>query len=560
MIFIPTEIISLISENITNSKDKLTLQQVCQQWHEPAKRAFYKHIVISEQHDESKLDYNRTSTFTKFIRSMSASETSLIRIPPPGQYVKKLRIGLDVILENKFMPTATDYQLLATACPNLEEFDFPANMIWNYLISADINHYWKKMKRVPAFRMTPSTNAFELERFLYFKSSLTTLIIDYHYTNQQEEQFKQMITLFTNLERLKITTSTQSFTRMIPILAECCPNITKLDMSTTTSSVNEIQTNIVVPRLYQLRLNVQIMTPQILNAIINNFPDMQKLVLRMQQSAVGLEHLINFITSRLSQSSIHLFVSSNGFTTTVEQFILSARPIINITYDSRSSFTTCIPDLSFKHRQNQKELFVRYQGPISSLISNMDLPHMQLIREHGFYIQHLKIQSPSSLLNSEKNNDSQEKSCIQSILMDQCPNLSTLNISRCFFDLKESTTKLDQLQWITLESSTITHLSLKHLSHSCNELKYMELNQCEFDDSAIDMPKTRFKKLYVIEPCNTAEITLYEISSGCITNCHYSNEDRSLTMGNLNQVADTHLYINCYSMDQFRFNHIPLYK
>lgn len=551
---LPVEIISLVFDHITNSQDQLTLQKVCYYWHEPAKRAFYKKIVITEVHDQNNYNYDKPFTFIKFIKSITSPDTSLCRIPTAGHYVKQLYIDFDVVLETKFMPTVSDYQHLATACPNLEEFDFPVTMFWNYLISANVNQYWRKMKKVPAFRITPMMNTYQIDRFLHFKSSLTTLEIDYYYTSLQQEQFKQMIRSFTNLEVLKIRTSTQSFTRMIPILNECCSNLTDFCMDTTTCLVNETKTNIVIPRLYQLQLNLRTIPPHIVNTLIQSFPDLRKLVLRIQQSSVGLEHLINYITSRLSQSSIHLFATSNDFTTSIAQFIISARPIVNILYDSRSSFVTNVPDLSFEQKEQHKELFVRYQASISPSVPSEELPHMLLIKDYGFYIQHLKLRSPSSLFTSEKT-QSQEKSCVQHILQSYCPNLLALHLSMCYFDIKEYSS--GQLERLTLENSTITPKSLNYLSHACPELKFLELHQCEFDYT-MDMPKTNFKRLSLLTvERNDTEIVLYEMKNDCTTRYFYSGETQSFT----SRISpSTRVFIKCFTMDQLRFNHIPLYK
>lgn len=559
MALLPVEIISLVFGYVTNSQDQLALQKVCLHWHEPAKRAFYKKVFITEVHDQHNYNYDKPFTFIKFIKSITAPDPSLHRIPTAGQFVKQLYIDFDVVLETKFMPTVSDYQHLATACPNLEVFDFPVTMFWNYLISANVNQYWRKMKRVPAFRITPMMNAYQIDRFLHFKSSLTTLEIDYYYTSLQQEQFKQMIRSFTNLEVLKIRTSTQSFTRMIPILNDCCPNLTDFCMDTTTSLVNETKTDIIIPRLYQLQLNLRTMSPYIIHTLIKSFPDLRKLVLRIQQSSVGLGHLISFITSRLSQSSIHLFATSNDFTTSIAQFIRSARPIVNILYDSRSSFVTNVPDLSFEQYRQQKELFVRYQGSISPSVSNEELPHMLLLRDYGFSIEHLKLRSPSSLFTSEKA-QSQETSCVQHILQTYCPNLFALHLSMCYFDIKTFPCGQQlELERLTLENSTITPNSLKHLSQACSSLKYLELHRCEFDYD-IDMPNTNFKRLSLLSTqCKDTEVVLYEMKNDCTTRFFYSAETRSLTT-TTDLSPLTQIFIKCFTMDQLRFNHIPLYK
>ena len=558
MIFLPTEIISLIFEHITNNQDQLNLQLVCHYFHEPAKRGFYNKVVIAQVHDDKNLDYNKTRTLVNFIHAMINAKGGSISLP--GQYVKQLYIDFAVVLETKFMPTVSDFQLFARSCPHLEEFHFPVTMFWNYLIAAHTNQSWKRLKRVPEFRITPIMNPYQLDRFFHFKSSLTSLDIDYFHSNETQQPFQEMIRLFTNLERLKIRTSTQCFTGIIPTLSECCPKLIEFNMHTTSSIEDTDTIHLVVPRLARLELGVRTMSIHTVNAILKNFPDLQCLVLRMQQSSVivGLDQLISYVTSKLSQSSLHLFMSPNDFTTTIQQFTQCTRPIINVTYDSRSSFTTGVPDLSFVQRYNYRELFVRYQGSISSLIPRQDLPHMKLIQKHGFSIQQLKIQSPSSLLLSEKAAlPGESPSCLQHILTD-CPNLSSLIISRCYFDLTPICFIANQLQSLVLDASVITSASLSHLSRACHQIKFLELNQCELGDT-VHMPEIDFKRFLFNSKCQAATITIHELHRNTITHCSYTNKDRDLTLLT-EKPSHIDFTITCNAMDQFRFNHIPLYK
>lgn len=541
MICLPTELLSQIFDCLTNKQDQLSLQLVCLSWHVPAKRAFYKTVVIAE------LDNNKTYKFVRFIQSMAAAKTNNSFIPLPGQFVKALHVDFEIGFETKFMPTVADYQLLGRSCFNIEEFDFPVNMFWNYLISANLNQYWKKLKRIPCFRISPNMAKYELGRFFHFQSSLTHLDIDYFYI----QNFSFMVKSFTNLEGLKITTNTQNFTQMIPTLIDC-PNITEFSM-TTTCLVNDLPIKHLVPRLRYLDLNVCVMSSHLINAITQNFPDLQKLVLRVQQqSPVLMNQLSRFITTELPQCSIHLFFSSNDSILLIKQFI-SSNTIVNISYDSRSSFTTGVPDLSYHQHDQYKILFLRYQGSISPQVQSQDFSHMKLLKDHGIYIQHLNIQSPCSLLAVERKS---ARPCIQSILMHDCPNLSTLFMSQCYFDLKPEAEKNGFVTRLTVEKSVITSGSLYHLSLHCIYLKHLILDHCEFD-SLINMPKTKFKKLSIVKKCSISdvvEITILELTR--TTTCYYLNKTREFVMEQDRKTLS--IKVNCQAMDQFRFNHIPL--
>lgn len=592
ILLLPAELLSLIFENLTNERDQLSTQLVCYSWHGPAKRAFYKKVAIQEVHSD---DNNHQNKLTQFIQSMTCSSVYGIsngRIPSAGQYVKSLLIDFELVLEPNFMPTVADYQLLATATPNLEEFDFPVSMFWNCFISANLNQYWTKLKRLPSFRLTLTTPTYQLDRFLFFHISLTTLEIQYVYSGRPQQliEFTQMIRLFTNLEVIKITSNTLFLNQMIPILATACPRTTKLVMitpganltiATADDGTNNAQSLPLIPKLRHLDLNVHLITPQLIRIITQNFPDLRKLVLQHQQkknvSAGDREHLIHFITTRLSQSSIQLFLSTNEIITLSKRFLMPAsltdEVAVHMTYDSRSSCTTNTPDLSYQHQQNSKDLYVRFQGPISAQVQHQHLPHMQLLKTHGTLIGNLKIQLPLCLYQAEmKNNFTEEEmSCVQTVLMYHCPNLSKLHATQCYFDIKENfsgvTQQRSHLNKLTLEKSKITSASLYHISQQCIHLNYLVLDQCEFG-GIIDMPRTVFKNLSIIS--NTADaakgeeddtaITIFEHHDNRTTQYHYSSWSRKIILGDNKQegTLQNKIKIKCWSMDQFRFNHIPI--
>lgn len=548
MIFLPTELVCQIIDYLTNKQDQLVLQYVCRAWHIPAKSAFYKNVVIVG------FDNNKTYKFVKFIQSMaSAKTTSNSLIPPPGPFVKALHVDFGIIFEIRFMPTVADYQLLGISCPNVEEFGFPVSMFWNYLISANMNQYWKKIKRLPSFGVSQDMGRFQLGRIAHFRSSLTHLDIDYSYKNHFA--FSQMIKLFTNLKGLKIRTHSCNLTQMMPTLIDC-PNITEFSMTTTTSA-NDMPVNHHVPKLRHLDLNVCVISSHLINAITQNFPDLQRLVLRVQrQSPVSLNTLSRFITTALSQSSIDLFLPSNDSFSLIRQYI-SSDTIVNISYDSRSSFTTGVPDLSYHQHDQHKRLFIRFQGSIPSNVQSQDFSHMRLLKENGTYIHHLKIQSPSPLLTIERKS-AKNQTCIQSLLMNDCPNLSTLLISQSYFDLNQWSGRNRTLSRLTLEKCVITAGSLYQLSLNCAYLKHLTLEDCELD-GLINMPKTEFKKLSIVRKCDTSDVVEINLLGPTInTMAYYLCKTREIVSDHHSQPKTFSIKVTCQAMDQFRFNYIPV--
>ncbi|CEP17607.1 hypothetical protein [Parasitella parasitica] len=577
MISFPIELLSCIFDH-TSKRDQLVCQFVCYAWHVPAKRAFYNKVKIEEKYDD--LNYNNLFRFKRFIKCISQTNRHL---PTPGQFIQSLVIRFEIALEAKFMPTTTDFQLLAAACPNLQELHFPSNMFWNDIMSIDNQHYWKRLRKVPQFKVTAEKQS--IDKFLYFKSTLSYLhIAEWQLSSSSSRQdFVAMIKSFTHLETLKITTQ-QGFTNLhdiIPTLIEC-PNIVQLIMASNSTAAMPALTdrNLTVPRLRQLKLTSSSLDPRLIYTIANCFPDLQKLVLRFSQATndpfvwsddlqAEMSHLVRFLAG-LHQARIDLFVP--GYLIVhhlVKQLYIassataSTRPKLCITYGSCSSFTTGQPDLSFHKHDSVARLNVRYQGhlPADLLVNN--LPHMFFLQENGYLIDQLSIQFPSSLLGRPQ--------FVQSTLTTYCPNLKVFNLVQGSFDMETSDLKLSssQLTCVSLERSLITLDSLFHLSKLyASSLEYLKLENCVLPNSLeniafINMPYTRFKKMTILQDYKDHDIVLVSVTEKATERTmlyHYLTRTENLvpiiapTNVPLKGISPVSLSINCFSLNQLQLN------
>lgn len=575
MIFLPTELLSQIFDCLTNKQDQISSQLVCHAWHTPAKHAFYKNVVIIEA------DNSNNYPFLNFIQSMTSPRTIHSHIPLPGQFVKTLRVEFcRITYAANALPKVTDFQLLGISCPNVEEFVLPT-IFWSQLVLSNMKQYWKKLNRIPSFQILPDTlqRKYELDRFLHFQSSLTHLEITNFY-NHNLPHFSLMIQSFTSLVALKITTIKHNFTQMMPILMDC-PNIIEFSMNTKSlvcdyplyssrnfgnhrDPSNLINQNLLVPtRLQSLDLNVRVISLHLISTITQNLPYLQKLVLRVREKSpvLPLDQLSRFVTTQLTQSTIHLFLPPAPYDpiSLIKKYI-SSTTIVNMSYDSRYSYITGVPDLSYHHHDQSKTLYLRFQGSILSTIQIQDLMHIKLLKIYGIYIHHLNIQFPSFLLAAEK--ESTENTASIQSLFNQCPNLCTLSISQCYFDLKPQI-KTSYLHCLTLDKCLITAESLYQISSHCIHLNYLTLQDCDWSDNPriINMPKTEFKKLLILKTCDRIQsmaIKIIVLEPTRTTTAYYlSNRSRTSIM--INEPKNYFpIKIICKEMDQFRFNHIPM--
>ncbi|KAG2215735.1 hypothetical protein INT46_003947 [Mucor plumbeus] len=581
MIFLPIELLSCIFD-LTSKQDQLKCQFVCNSWHVPAKRAFYSKITIEGKHDD--LNYNNLIRFKKFIECISQSNDHL---PTPGQFIQSLIIRFDIALETKFMPTDADFQLLATASPNLQELQFPSNMFWNNVMSIDNQHYWKRLRKVSQFKVMASKQS--LDKFLYFKSTLSYLHIAEWQSSRQD--FIEMIKSFTHLETLKITTR-QRFTNLyniIPTLIEC-PNITQLIMTSdsTTSTNTNNNSDVIVPKLQQLRLTLNSISSQLLFTLTHSFPNLHRLMLHFSQPTndvsswsddlqLAMSRMIQFLT-RMHQAHLDLFVPDYLIMHhLVRQFYAATKPKLYITYDSCSSFTTGQPDLSYhKHGTVNQigRLDLRYQGHLPAGLEVNDLPHMSFLQDNGCLIDRLSIQLPSSFLGHSQ--------FVQSIFTNYCPNLKVFNLVQGSFDMDSSATKFlfSQLIYLSMERSLITSSSLYHLSKLyATSLYYLKLEHCRCSESSlenitsINMPFTQFKKLVIIQDYRSQDtdnpvlVSVFEKKVHRTTLYYYMARTEKLVPTTPSVIAEYHfekqrmsLDIVCYSLNQLHLNscHIVL--
>ncbi|KAI7896826.1 uncharacterized protein EV154DRAFT_547081 [Mucor mucedo] len=580
MIFLPTELLSQIFDCLTNKQDQISSQLVCHAWHTPAKRAFYKHVVIIEAEND------KTYPFLNFIQSMWLSISIHSDLPLPGQFVKTLRVDFHRhTYSDNNIPRVADFQLLGMSCPNVEEFAIPT-LFWGQLISSNMKQYWTKLNKLPSFQISQNIlkRKYELDRFFHFQSSLTHLEVTNFYIHNLSH-FSLMIQSFTALVALKITTNKHNFTQMMPMLKDC-PNITEFSM-TTTSSIRDLPVdypqhpprilgnhfgqsanqNVLEPtRLQFLDLNVRVISFHLINTITQTLPCLQKLVLRVQEQSpvLFLDQLSRFITTQLSQSTIHFFLppAPNDPVLLIKQYISSSKTIVNMSYDSRSSVITGVPDISYHQHDQCKRLYLRFQGSILPTIKVQDLIHMKVLKEYGIYIHRLEIQFPSFLQAVEKKSIENPAS-VQS-LFDHCPNISILSISQCYFDLKlQSTTFF--LHCLTLDKSLITAESLYHISCHCIHLRYLTLQDCDWDHKRIiNMPKTEFKKLSILKTCDNrfqkkvARIIVLEPTRTTTAFYCVSKSYTSFMATTTQPKPSFSIKIICKAMDQFRFNHVPL--
>lgn len=578
MIVLPIELLSCIFEH-ANKQDQLVCQFVCRSWHVPAKRAFYSKITIEEKHDD--LNFNNLFRFKKFIECISSDGYLL---PAPGQFILSLVIRFEIALETKFMPTNADFQHLATACPNLQELQFPSNMFWNNVMSIDNQQHWKRLRKVPQFKVMADKQS--LDKFLYFKSTLSYL----HITEWQssKQHFNAMIKSFTHLETLKITTR-QCFTGLydiIPTLMEC-PNITQLIMtlSTTAPTTNN---SVLVPKLRQLKLTSDTLHPQLIHTITHQFPQLQKLALYFSQPTNGvfgwsddlqmaMAHMMRFL-SCLNQAHLDLFVPNYAIMHhLVRQFYhTKSGPKLCISYGSCSSFTTGQPDLVYHKEETAPNtttgrLSLRYQGHLPAGMEVNDLPHMALLQDNGYLLDQLSIQLPSSFLGHTQSTES--------ILTSYCPNLRVFNLVQGSFDMESSIqdetllSNHHQLTFVSMERSLITSpASLYNFSKMyATSLYYLKLDKCSFSTdlsmgtiNSIHMPFTRFKKLVIAQDYSTTDTVLVSVSekkAQCTTLYYYMTQTEELVPIASNVLEEYHfevppvsLNIVCYSLDQLQLN------
>jgi hypothetical protein len=591
MITLPSELLELIFENLTSKQDRLESQLVCYAWHIPAKRVFYNKVVIQELHDPRILNYNKPYKLKNFIQSVSRVIHLDSRIPSPGLYVQSLHIDFEIVLETQFMPTAWDFQALATACPNLRELLFPDNMFWNALLSVP-PCYWQSLKRVSSFQVRNDKQS--IERFLYFRTSLTRLhISDWQYRGQGVS-FVDMIKSFTCLETLKITT-VQRFTSlhdMTPTLISC-PNITTLIMICSNASNNDKDYQF-TSKLRCLNLLIHTVNSNLLNAITRNFPDLKKLVLRFSQKVekeiwsdaqiqTAMKHLISLMVC-LPEARLELFISHQHMAELVPYFCIHHKPPkITISYHSCSSFTTGLPDIAYHHQGDASQLQLRYQGPLTSRVRPKDLPHMFILKQHGFFINDLTIQEPSYSPHAERQIHCHLSykeilaktpcSTAQTLLVDDCPNLQRLDMTHCHVHFTEGiyTQFVSLLTRFKLTHSLLTSSSLYHLSKNFSaNLQYLSLSHCRSSETMdridlINMPWTGFKKLTMLEAVDEditeVIITVFEHRSYRTTVLAYQVQKRQLVIQpsaksyqhNQHSVAQT-LNIHCEFMDQFQYN------
>ncbi|KAI8646613.1 hypothetical protein BD408DRAFT_409951 [Parasitella parasitica] len=574
MICFPIELLSCIFDH-SSKQDQLVSQFVCYAWHVPAKRAFYSNVTIEEKHDD--LNYNNLFRFKRFIECISRPDGHL---PTPGQFIQSLAIRFDIALEAKFMPTNADFQLLAAACPNLQELHFPSNMFWNDIMSIDNRNYWKRLRKVPQFKVTAEKQS--IDKFLHFKSSLSYLHIAEWQSSKQD--FAEMIKSFTHLETLKITTR-QGFTNLhdiIPTLVDC-PNIAQLIMTSNSTVPTTVTiaaaSNLIAPRLRRLKLMSNTLDPRLVYTIANRFPDLNKLVLRFSQSTndpfiwsddlqAAMSHMIRFLAG-LYQAHIDLFVPSylimhhlaKQFYAASPACTVPAKPKLCITYGSCSSFTTGQPDFSFRKQDSAARLHLGYQGylPTDLLVTN--LPHISFLQEVGYLIDQLSIQFPSSLLGCPQ--------FVQTTLTTYCPNLKTFNLVQGSFDMVASNLELSSthLICVSMERSLITLESLYHLSKLyASSLEYLKLENCILPNSmgnivSINMPFTRFKRLAILQSYKNQDIVMVSITekeTERTTLYHYMTRTENLVPETptalLKENSSVSLSITCFSLAQLCLN------
>ncbi|KAK4509536.1 uncharacterized protein ATC70_007888 [Mucor velutinosus] len=574
---LPIELVSCIFDR-TNKQDQLVCQFVCRSWHVPAKCAFYSKVVIEEKHDD--LNFHHLFRFKKFIECISSGGYLL---PTPGQFIQSLVIHYEIALETKFMPTNADFQHLAAACPNLQELQFPSNMFWNNVMSIDNQQHWKRLRKVPQFKVMADKQS--LDKFLYFKSTLSYL----HITEWQssKQHFIDMIKSFTHLETLKITTQ-HGFTSLydiIPTLIEC-PNINQLIMTSNTTSTATHNTAL-VPKLRQLKLTSSSLNPQLLYTITHQFPQLQKLMLHFSQPTndifgwsddlqMAMAHMIRFLTC-LHQAHIDLFVPNYAIMhQLVRQFYYAKTgPKLYISYGSCSSFTTGQPDLVYHKEettsnQHVGKLSLRYQGHLPAGMEVNDLPHMALLQDDGYLLDQLSIQLPSSFLGHTQSTET--------ILTSFCPNLKVFNLVQGCFDMESSIqddTLLSnhQLTFVSMERSLLTSsASLYNFSKLyATSLYYLKIDTCSFSTDlamraidTINMPFTQFKKLIIIQDYGVTDAVLVSVSekkSQRTTFYYYMSQTQELVPIAPSVLQEYHfekpamsLDIVCYSLDQLQLN------
>lgn len=508
---LPNEIFFHIFNYVINKEDLLQCQLVCYAFLEPARSTFYKEITIQELRDYKHWNENKSYKLKKFIHTMHQCQSThnlninsgnYYRIPPPGRFVQALHIDFEIPLESKFMPTKAEFQLLANACPNVEEIKFPDNMFWNNILSIDTSRYWKKIRNI-----SHTMNETNLQKFLHFRSSLTHLPIHGWQQTENKDLLLNIIQRFSRLETLQIVNRSFSIIHLhdvIPILLQA-PHLSGLIMTSSGSpthytqqwhsTIRYLELTMTECAPYLTLLSIKDIFPYLNRLILCFTPSTENSVESDDSLVYAVSTLIRFTMNFLSQSQLRLFIHNYNAIHRIARIFFYTfhhiKPNLYISYTNCSSSLTGQPGIYYQKNDDDHKVYLRYQGYFDSDI----MPHLDLLRECGQCLYHVSIQAPIASI--QKPNEH-----LHTLLTEYCPQLTILYLSQCYFHLLlPSSLVCPSLSYLTLERCLITSNAFRHLSTLCPSLEYLTINNCftetEGHVSSVCMPSTRFKKLVI---------------------------------------------------------------
>ncbi|KAI8888145.1 hypothetical protein K501DRAFT_330160 [Backusella circina FSU 941] len=385
---LPSEILEIIFSFLTKESQCIS-QYVCHAWHTPAKRIFYHSIHLTfDSKDDTQPDL-----FKRLIHSL---ESPISFHVSAGQCLRHLRVDFQIAPEPSFMPTVTDFQCLASYCPNLKSFLFPGKMFWRTIM--ETAHRFNSLEVLPALDGTSESCA----QLAQFRHSLTSLEVA-SWQNRLPE-IADYIAMFTKIQTLTITC--RRFTNLhdvIPSLIRC-PTVRHLILELTypirTRPIRQI-----VPRLTHLTLTLSKICPVTLSFIYRGLPALHWLSCKFTSDIATvtwsdeqihvMQKLLSFSTT-LHYANIHVFTGVSDLTHDLVRLFTKESFSLSISYDSRASTTSLIPDLVIEKKNDARHLHITYQGLFSHF------PHDHFLTHWSSHLSYLQITYPGATRNQRK--------------------------------------------------------------------------------------------------------------------------------------------------------------
>jgi hypothetical protein len=452
---LPSEILDIIFGFLTKEA-QCTSQYVCHAWHVPAKRAFYHRIHLSFD----SRDFTQPDLFKRLIHSLGSP---ILFNVSAGQCLRHLRVDFQIALEPSFMPTATDFQCLASYCPNLKSFLFPGKMFWRTMI--ETAHRFNSLEALPALDGSYES----CQQLLHFRHSLTTLEVESW--QHRLTEISDYLAMFTKIQTLIITCKRfTSLHDVIPSLIRC-PTVRHLILELTFPMRTRPMKQ-VVPRLTHLTLTLSKVCPNTLSFIYKCLPDLRWLSLKFtsdiaavtwSEEQIHVMQKLLLFSGTLDYANIHVFTGVSDLTHDLAQLFTKQDFSLTVNYDSRVSTTSLIPDLLIEKKNNTRHLHITYQGLFSHF------PHDHFLMHWSSHLAYLQITYPGATRN-------QQRSDID-LIMAHCPRLKSLVLDQAYIQ-PEFKCSHTSLQCLTLKRCLLTDDSVS--SFFLPSLRKLGFDRCNY--------------------------------------------------------------------------------